>query len=254
MGVKSKYIILFNLLLSSLLNAQVKDSNIISSTPTKFISGLTIGYSNIYQTINLNGQNFSSKNLALNLGLLFEYELINKIKFSMRPGLLLFDDVKTNFVVSNKLYFYKYQPLIVEMPLLLTYKIAPEKKFNGIPNELYFGPVINYNIANKSVNYNGSNTYSPTFTRDNETSLKLGIGYDFKLKFVNFRPDFGYNFGFNSLLRNNIPYGNLTKLVNNQFAFRLILSSRKNKVVFKKVERKEPTQPPIWKKLFGSKY
>lgn len=241
------------MLLSSLLNAQVKDSKIISSTPTKFISGLTIGYSNIYQTISLNGQNFSSKNFALNLGLLFEYELSKKIKVSIIPGLLLFDDIKTNFEVTYKSYYFKYQPAIIEMPVLLYYKIRHEKKFNGIPNDLYLGPVFNYNFSNKSISYNGSNIYSPTITRDNETSLKFGIGYDFKLKYVNFRPDFGYNFGFNSLLKNNMPYGNLTKLVNNQFAFRLILSSRKNKVVFKKVERREPTQPPIWKKLFGKR-
>jgi hypothetical protein len=53
------------------VNSQVKDYSIISITPTKMITGIAIGYSNIKHNATINSQNFSSNNPSINLSLLF---------------------------------------------------------------------------------------------------------------------------------------------------------------------------------------
>ena len=42
------------------VNSQVNDSTIISITPTKLITGMAIGYSNIKHNATINSQNFSA--------------------------------------------------------------------------------------------------------------------------------------------------------------------------------------------------
>lgn len=41
-------------------NAQTKDANIISSTPTKFLSGMSVGYSNNQHNLFLIPKNFQA--------------------------------------------------------------------------------------------------------------------------------------------------------------------------------------------------
>ncbi len=247
-----KYIIIVIVtILSNSVYAQSKGSNIISITPTKNLSGLYIGLSSIEHNAVINVQNFSSLNPAFNLGLVFEKELNEKVKISLRPGIVLADDIKNNFKINGKNYSYVYQSVVYELPLLLIYSIKSNKDFNGIPNYIHFGPVFSYNFANKSVRFNGSNSFIPSFARENDGSIKFGFGYDVKLKFVNLRPEFAYNLGFNSLKSNTLPNLNLSQIRNNQISFHLVISQRMNKVVYKKIEKIDPL-PSLWKNVFRS--
>jgi hypothetical protein len=232
-------------------NAQINEPVIISSTPTKNLSGLYIGFSSIEHNAVINGQKFSSSNSAFNLGLVFEKEFNEKVKMSLRPGIVLTDDIKNNFTINGKNYSYVYQSVLFELPLLLIYSIKSNRAFNGIPNYIHFGPVFNYNVANKSIRFNGSYNFIPSFARENEGNLKFGFGYEIKSKFVNLRPEFAYNLGFNSFKSNTLPNLNLTQIRNNQISFHLIISQRMNKVIYKKIKRIDPL-PSLWKNVFRS--
>lgn len=158
-------------------------------------------------------------------------------------------DIKTKFKSSNKDYAYNYFSTIVGMPLLFIYTIRTSNIFNGIPNYIFFGPFSSYNISNQAVKYTGTDfRYGPSITNKFETSLKFGLGYDFKLKYVNFRPEFGYNYGLNSLKTNTAPMFNFSKIINNQYSINFILTQRYHKVIYKKPEKSGPS---LWKKLFG---
>ena len=122
------------------VNSQVNDSTIISITPTKLITGMAIGYSNIKHNATINSQNFSSNNPSINLSLLFEKEFNNQFKFSLRPGILLGSFIKNKFKDANKEYTYSYSSAIIEMPLLFVYTFRANKIVNGVPNfERTFG-------------------------------------------------------------------------------------------------------------------
>jgi hypothetical protein len=88
----------------------------------------------------------------------------------------------------------------------------------------------------------------PLFVKQNETNFKFGIGYDFKLKYVNFRPEFGYSYGFNVLKPNTIPNFDFTSINNNHYSFNIVLSQRYNKVVFRKSKK---LKIPLWKKILS---
>ena len=103
------------------VNSQVKDSTIISITPTKYFTGISLGFTNISQKAIINSQNFSSNNPAFNLGLLFEKEFSNHFKLSTRPELLIGSNIKTKFKYANKEYSYSYSSAIIQLPLLLIY-------------------------------------------------------------------------------------------------------------------------------------
>jgi|LauGreDrversion4_2_1035121.scaffolds.fasta_scaffold417826_2 hypothetical protein len=247
-----KYIIIFFVtIFSNSGYAQSKGSNIISITPTRNLTGILYGYSSIEHNAFINGMNFKSNNSALNLGLLFEKEFDEKMKLSFRPGLLITDDIRNRFSISGKNYSYSYPGVIFEVPLFLIYSFKTNKNFNGIPDYFQVGSVFGYNFANKSVKYTGplNSTFLPAFSKNNETSIRFGLGYDFKFKYVNLRPEFGYSFGFNSLNKNTIPNINISKITNNQYILHFVLSQRMNKVIYKKVDR---IGPPLWKKIFRS--
>lgn len=235
------------------VNAQTLKSNIISITPTKNISGLYIGIVSIEHNAVINGVKFSSYNPALNLGLIYEKEINQKIKLSIRPGIVLTDDIKNKFDLSGKDNSYVYPSVVFEFPLLFIYSVKSNKIFNGIPNYIHFGPVFSYNFANQFYRFNSSYVAIPSFASEKETNIKLGFGYDFKLKYVNLRPEFGYNYGFNSLKTNTLTNFNLSEIRNNVYFFNFVISKRVNKVIYRKLERREPTHPPIWKKVFGKK-
>jgi len=249
--MKQRLILILLVVINFVSYSQTRDNNIISITPTKNFSGLYFGFSNIEHNAVINGQKFLSNNSAFNLGLLFEKEFKEKVKISLRPGIVLADDIKNNFKINGKNYSYVYQSVVYELPLLLIYSIKSNKDFNGIPNYIHFGPVFSYNFANKSVRFNGSTSFIPSFAKENEGSLKFGFGYDIKLKFVNLRPEFAYNLGFNSLKSNTLPNLNLSQIRNNQISFHLVISQRMNKVVYKKIEKIDPL-PSLWKNVFRS--
>jgi hypothetical protein len=231
------------------VNSQVKDSSIISITPTKIITGIAIGYSNIKHNATINSQNYSSNNPSINLSLLFEKELNDHFKFSLRPGILLGSFIKNKFKDANKEYSYSYSSAIIEMPLLFVYTFRANKIANGVPNYFYFGPIFNYNISKRNAILTGTeNRYVPFFIKQNETNFKFGFGYDFKLKYVNFRPEFGYSYGFDVLKSNTIPNFNFTRIVNNQYSFNIILSQRYNKIIYRKFNK---PYIPLWRKIFS---
>jgi hypothetical protein len=231
------------------VNSQVNDSTIISITPTKLITGMAMGYSNIKHNATINSQNFSSNNPSINLSLLFEKEFNNQFKFSLRPGILLGSFIKNKFKDANKEYTYSYSSAIIEMPLLFVYTFRNKKFKNGFPDYFYFGPQLSYNISNTNARLTGTeNRNMPLFVKQNETNFKFGFGYDFKLKYVNFRPEFGYTNGFDILKVNTINNFNFTRIVNNQYSFNILLSQRYNKVIFRKLNK---PKTPLWKKIFS---
>ena len=231
------------------VNSQVKDSSIISITPTKMITGVSIGYINIQQNATINSVLYSSNNPTINLGLLFEKEFNNQFKFSTRQEVLIGSIVQTKFKDANKEYSYSYTSAIIQMPLLLVYTFRNKKNKNGFPDYFYFGPQLSYNISNNSARFTGTeNINVPLFVKQNETNFKFGFGYDFKLKYVNFRPEFGYTNGFDILKVNTINNFNFTRIVNNQYSFNILLSQRYNKVIFRKLNK---PKTPLWKKIFS---
>ena len=231
------------------VNSQVKDSSIISITPTKMITGVSIGYINIQQNATINSVLYSSNNPTINLGLLFEKEFNNQFKFSTRQEVLIGPIVQTKFKDANKEYSYSYTSAIIQMPLLLVYTFRNKKIKNGFPDYFYFGPQLSYNISNNNARFTGTeNINVPLFVKQNETNFKFGFGYDFKLKYVNFRPEFGYSYGFDVLKSNTINNFNFTRIVNNQYSFNLLLAQRYNKVIFRKSNR---PKIPLWKKILS---
>ena len=231
------------------VNSQVNDSTIISITPTKLITGMAIGYSNIKHNATINSQNFSSNNPSINLILLFEKEFNNQFKFSLRPGILLGSFIKNKFKDANKEYTYSYSSAIIEMPLLFVYTFRANKIANGVPNYFYFGPIFNYNISKRNAILTGTeNRNTGSFVKNNENGFKIGFGYDFKLKYVNLRPEIGYSYGFDVLKSNTIPNFNFTRVVNNQYSFNIILSQRYNKIIYRKFNK---PYVPLWKKIFS---
>ncbi len=231
------------------VNSQVKDSNIISVTPTKLITGISIGLTNIQQNATINSILYSSNNPTINLGLLFEKEFNNQFKFSTRPEILIGSSVKTKFKDANKDYSYSYSSAIVQMPLLLVYTFRNKKSKNGFPDYFYFGPQLSYNFSNTNARLTGTESRNvPLFIKQNETNFKFGFGYDFKLKYVNFRPEFGYSYGFDVLKSNTINNFNFTRIVNNQYSFNLLFAQRYNKVIFRKSNR---PKIPLWKKILS---
>lgn len=249
--MKNIILIIFLLTISIVGSSQRRGAKIISSTPTKYFTGLYYGSSIVQQNAYINSQKFTSNNPTFNLGLLFEKEFNDQFKVSFRPGLML-GDVKNNLYIENKKFLYNYTFVKYELPLLFNYSIKSNKVFNGIPNYLLFGPVLNYDIANQNVNlkvfFGDYSSRVPSFVRNNETNFKFGLGYDVKLKYVNFRPEFAYSYGINILKKNTVPNINFTKIVNNQYSLNIILSQRYHKVVYQKIKK---SGPPLWEKLFG---
>ena len=68
------------------------------------------------------------------------------------------------------------------------------------------------------------------------TSIRIGTGYTFKLKYAFMRAELNYYFGFNSLKNNTIPMGNLTKVTNDALGMNLVIENR-NKYLNKKVRK-----------------
>ena len=246
-----KNILFFYLCIPFLANTQVKEGNIISSTPTKYFTGLSLGVTNIIQNAVINGQNKVSNNQTFDLGLIFEKELNDRIKVSFRPGLAI-GAVLNKFTINGNNYAYNYRITTFKAPVLLSYTFNKPSKFNGLPNYFLIGPELSYNLeglntSNRFFKTNGIYSKIPSFIKNKETQLKFVIGYDIKLKFVNFRPEFVYNHGFDVLKPVSIPDLNFTKIVNNQYSLNIVLSQRHNKVVYNKPTK---TGPPLWKRLF----
>lgn len=231
--------------------AQISDTNIISNTPTKYFTGIINGFSTIEHNVVINNQDFSSLNPAFLLGLLFEREWTKSIKISVRPSIIL-SGVKHKFQFAGDKYEYSYHKSFLEIPFLLMYTFKDKKRFNGLPNYIHIGPVVNYNAINQNISFSRLNNASirrPVFTKLQEPNLNFGFGYDFKLKYVNLRPEFAYKIGFNALKENTLPNLNLTNVKHNQYTFQVVIANRNRKVVYKKVK---PAGPPLWKKIFGS--
>lgn len=244
-----KCILFFYLCIPFLAKAQVKESNIISSTPTKYFTGLSLGVSNILQNAEINGQNKVSNNQTFDLGLIFEKELSNRIKVSFRPSIAI-GGVKNTFTIEKDKYSFNYPLSLFKAPLLVSYEFKKSNKFNGLPNYVLIGPEFNYNLVSTNLTYrilkNGIYSNIPSFIKNKETQLKYGIGYDFKLKYVNLRPEFVYIQGFNVLKSNSVLDLNYTKIVNNHYSLNFVLSQRYHKVVYKKPNKSDL---PLWKRI-----
>lgn len=246
-----KYILIFYLCIPFLANTQVKENNIISSTPTKYFTGISYGVANNQHKALVNGRNLISNNQIFDLGLILERELSDRVKISLRTDLAI-GAVQNKFTINGNNYAYNYRIASFKAPILLSYTFNKPSKFNGLPNYFLIGPEVNYNLegfntSNRFFKTNGNYIKSPSFIKNQETQLKFVIGYDIKLKYVNFRPEFGYNQGFDVLKPVSIPDLNFTKIVNNQYSLNIVLSQRYNKVVYKKPIK---TGPPLWKRLF----
>lgn len=246
-----KCILFFYFCIPFLAKAQVKENNIISSTPTKYFTGISYGVANNQHKALINGQNLISNNQIFDLGLILERELSDRVKISLRTDLAI-GAVQNKFTINGNNYAYNYRITSFKAPVLLSYTFNKPSKFNGLPNYFLIGPEVNYNLegfntSNRFFKTNGNYIKSPSFIKNQETQLKFVIGYDIKLKYVNFRPEFGYNHGFDVLKPVSIPDLNFTKIVNNQYSLNIVLSQRYNKVVYKKPIK---TGPPLWKRLF----
>jgi hypothetical protein len=244
-----KNILFFYLCIPFLANTQVREDSIISSTPTKYFTGLSLGVTNIIQNAVINGQNKVSNNQTFDLGLIFEKELNDRIKVSFRPGLAI-GGVKNTFTIEKDKYSFNYPLTSFKAPLVVIYSFKKSNKFNGLPNYVLIGPEFNYNLVSTNSTYrflkNGIYSKIPSFIKNKETQFKFGIGYEIKLKYVNFRPEFSYIHGFNVLKSNPVPNLNYTKIVNNQYSLNFVLSQRYHKVVYNKPKKSEL---PLWKRI-----
>lgn len=244
-----KYILFFYLCIPSLAKAQVKEDNIISSTPTKYFTGLSIGASNIQQNALINGQNKVSNNQTFDLGLIFEKELSDRINLSFRPNIAI-GGIKHRFIIEKDKYSFNYPLSLFKTSLLVSYAFKKSNKFNLLPNYFLIGPEFNYNLVSTNLTYrflkNGNYSNIPSFIKNKEIQLKYGIGYDFKLKYVNLRPEFVYIQGFNVLKSNSVLDLNYTKIVNNQYSLNFVFSQRYHKVIYNKPKKSDL---PLWKRI-----
>jgi hypothetical protein len=93
-------------------------------------------------------------------------------------------------------------------------------------------------MANKTIRFNqyGNNSIRnviPGFENGFNNGFRIGTGYSFKSKYAFIRAELNYDYNFNSLKKNTIPLGNLTKVSNDAIGVNFVVESR-SKVIRKK--------------------
>ena len=71
------------------------------------------------------------------------------------------------------------------------------------------------------------------FENGNNNRFRIGTGYTFKLKYSFIRAELNYDYDFNSLNKNTLPFGNLTKVTNNALSINFVVESR-SRIIRKK--------------------
>ena len=241
--VKGKMILfIISLIISLECMSQVAYKN-DSIVPLKTYLGISIGLTNNFHTDLIDGTNFISSSKTFTMGENFTKPLNKKWEFTFEAALQIGGLVKSNFYAKEKNYSYEMYKTGFDLPISFRY-LFNNKAVAWAPDFIHFGPVFSYNLAsNKQLTFYqyGNNSIITrnsiiNFENAYSTSIRIGTGYTFKLKYAFMRAELNYYFGFNSLKNNTIPMGNLTKVTNDALGMNLVIENR-NKYLNKKVRK-----------------
>ena len=244
MIIKSKIILLVFILFQQIKGVSQVVNKIDSVIPLKHYFGINIGVINNFHSAIIDGKNFISYNKTLLLGENFTIPLNNKWEFTVQTNLQIGSYVKNNFFARGENYSYELYRTVIDLPIIFRYMLNNNKKPHGLsPHFIQFGPVFSYNfMANNTIRFNqyGNNsslryTY-PGFENGYNNRFRIGTGYTFKLKYSFIRAELNYDYDFNSLNKNTLPFGNLTKVTNDALGINFVVESR-SKVIRKKVRK-----------------
>ena len=237
------FLLLFILFLNIKGVSQV-DNKIDSAIPLKHYLGINIGMANNIHSAIIDGKNFIWHNKSLLLGYNFTMPLNNRWEFTVQSNVQIGSYVKNNFYAGGENYSYELYRTVMDLPIIFRYLLNNNKKsFGFAPHFIQFGPVFSYNLlANNTIRFNqyGNNsslkyTY-PGFENGYNNRFRIGTGYTFKLKYSFIRAELNYDYDFNSLNKNTLPFGNLTKVTNDAIGINFVVESR-SKIIRKKVRK-----------------
>jgi hypothetical protein len=235
------FFLLFSLFLQIKGISQV-DNKIDSVVPLKNYFGINIGLRNNIHSAVIDGKKFISYNQSLVLGENFTTRLNKWWNLTVQANVQIGSYSKNNFYARGESYSYQLYRTVIDLPIIFRYLLNNNKKnksFGFAPHFIQFGPVFSYNLmANKTIRFNqyGNNSRQsviPGFENGYNNSFRIGTGYSFKSKYAFIRAELNYDYDFNSLKKNTIPLGNLTKVSNDAIGVNFVVESR-SKVIRKK--------------------
>ena len=235
------FIICLNTSLECMSQVPYKTDTVI---PLKTYLGISIGLTNNFHSDIIDGLNFISSSKTFTMGENFTKPLNKKWEFTFEAALQIGGLVKSNFYAKEKNYSYEMYKTGIDLPISFRY-LFNNKAVAWAPDFIHFGPVFSYNLAsNKQITFYeyGNNSIITrnsitNFENAYSTSIRIGTGYTFKLKYAFMRAELDYYYyGFNSLKNNTLPMGNLTGVTNDALGMNLIIENR-NKFVNKKIRK-----------------
>jgi len=235
-NIKLRLIFLLFILFIQIKGLTQVDNKIDSIIPLKHYFGLNIGMANNIHSAIIDGKNFigHNKTLLLLLGNNFTTPLNKRWEFTVQVNLQIGSYIENNFYASGENYSYGSNRTIIDLPIIFRYLLNNNKKsFGFAPRFIQFGPVFSYNLmANKTIQFKQYGNI-PGFENSYNSRFRIGTGYTFKLKYSFIRAELNYDYDFNSLNKNTLPSGNLTKVINDALGVNFVVESR-SKVIRKK--------------------
>ena len=241
---KVKIILLIFFLILTINGISQVENKIDSVIPLKYYLGINIGILNNFHSALIDGKNFNNYSNSISLGDNFTMPLSKRWELTVQLNVQIGARVKNNYDIKGENFSYELYRTVIDLPIIFRYMLNNNKKPHGLsPHFIQFGPVFSYNfMANNTIRFNqyGNNsslryTY-PGFENGFNNRFRIGTGYTFKLKYSFIRAELNYDYDFNSLNKNTLPFGNLTKVTNDALGINFVVESR-SKVIRKKVRK-----------------
>ncbi len=242
MMVKSRIFLLIIYLILSIKGVSQMDNKTDTLKSFKNYLGINLGISNNFHSVLIDGKSFVGSNKVMSLGENFTRTLNKRWEFTFEAAVQIGGVVKNNFYTRGEKYSYEMFKTSINFPISFRYLLNNNKKVSWSPHFIQFGPVFSYNLtADKQIKFDqfGNNEMIrrdiPNFENGYTTSLRIGTGYTFQLKYSFIRAELNYTYGFNSLKKNTIPLVNLTKVTNDAIGINVVIENRS--ILSKKVSK-----------------
>jgi hypothetical protein len=241
---KVKIILLIFFLILTINGISQVENKIDSVIPLKYYLGINIGILNNFHSALIDGKNFNNYSNSISIGENFTMPLSKRWELTVQSNVQIGARVKNNYDTKGESFSYELYRTVIDLPIIFRYMLNNNKKPVGLsPHFIQFGPVFSYNLmANKTIRFNqyGNNsslrsTY-PGFENGYNNRFRIGTGYTFRLKYSFIRAELNYDYDFNSLNKNTLPIGNLTKVTNDALGINFVLESR-SKFIHNKVKK-----------------
>lgn len=225
--------ITFSTLLFLILSAQVEGQTINkydSIVTFKSYLGMSFGIFNDFNTAIIDEKKFIKSNKFLSLGLIYTKPLNKNIELSFEENLNIYGDVYNNYMSGGKNFSYNYPTVIINFPIIFRYILNKSKSDSWIPHFIELGPAFNFDLGSeKAANFVSENYQTrpiENFMKPFSTSLRVGTGYTFDLKYAFIRTELIYSYGFSSFKRNTLPFGIMTEVKNDALGLNIIFENR----------------------------